>query len=373
MIGVVKTPSGAEEPCILKRMNDGSLGIASFQPKASGTYTVEVTQDGSKVPGSPFKINVADSKIANARKVKVIGNGLKDVKAQAWNDVSLNLTDAGYGALGVSIEGPHRSDLEMKSNNNEFTLQYRPHEPGIYLLNIRFADDHVTGSPFVIQASGNPSGRVRETVVKDIAEAPLSVPGSKCEFQLSIPGTDPLDMEASLTSPSGQTEMCEIADLPNSLYDIKFVPTENGVHTVSLKHKGLHLSGSPFQYTVGTVPSSGPYKVEIGGTGLERGEVNIQNMFNIYTREAGAGSLSVAVEGPSRAELNVTDRGHGYTTVSYKVNAPGEYGIHVKYNDEHVPDSPAIVYIIPDRGDAKKVTLQAFRDRGLDVSKRKKL
>ena len=50
-------------------------------------------------------------------------------------------------------------------------------------------------------------------------------------------------MEASLTAPSGKSELCEIRDLPASLYDIKFSPWEEGVHTVSLKYKGLHISG----------------------------------------------------------------------------------------------------------------------------------
>ena len=45
--------------------------------------------------------------------------------------------------------------------------------------------------------------------------------------------------------------------------------------------------------------------------------------FNIYTREAGAGQLSVAVEGPSKAKLEVVDRGNGYTTVGYVVTKPG--------------------------------------------------
>lgn len=52
-------------------------------------------------------------------------------------------------------------------------------------------------------------------------------------------------MEAVLTSPTGKSELCAIADLPDSLYDIKFEPAEEGVHTVSLKHKGLHIAGKP--------------------------------------------------------------------------------------------------------------------------------
>jgi len=46
----------------------------------------------------------------------------------------------------VSVEGAHRSDLQMKTPSpTEYTLEYKPHEPGIYLLNIKFGDEHVTG------------------------------------------------------------------------------------------------------------------------------------------------------------------------------------------------------------------------------------
>ena len=30
MVGVIKTPSGATEPCLLKKMPDGKLGIWSY-------------------------------------------------------------------------------------------------------------------------------------------------------------------------------------------------------------------------------------------------------------------------------------------------------------------------------------------------------
>jgi hypothetical protein len=49
----------------------------------------------------------------------------------------------------------------------------------------------------------------------------------------------------------------------------------------------------------------------------------------------------------------------------------GDYGIHVKFNDEHVPDSPATVHIVPVSADAKKITIAGLRDRGLEVSKNK--
>jgi filamin len=369
VLGVVKSPSGSSDPCLLKKMPDGTLGVASFCPKSKGTYQVVVTQDKGKFPGSPFKIEVGEGQMVNPGKVKV-GGAIRAGEANKLNDITFDCTQAGYGTLAVSIEGAHRCDIESKETGpGNFTVSYKPHEPGLYMINLQFGLEPIPGSPFMAKVGGQPSGRVRETVMKDIAPAAPCGIGSKCEFQLKIPGTDPLDMEALLTFPSGKSDLCEIRDLADSLYDIKFTPVEEGVHTVSLKHRGLHIAGSPFQYTVGQPPNAGSYKVEIGGPGLERGEVKVRNEFNIYTREAGGGKLEVSVEGPSKAHLDVIDRGNGYTTVTYTVDRDGEYGIHVKWDDQHVPDSPAMVYISPEAADARKCAVQGLKDRGLEANK----
>lgn len=46
--------------------------------------------------------------------------------------------------------------------------------------------------------------------------------------------------------------------------------------------------------------------------------------FSIWTREAGAGGLSIAVEGPSKAEISFEDRKDGSCGVSYIVQEAGE-------------------------------------------------
>jgi len=90
---------------------------------------------------------------------------------------------------------------------------------------------------------------------------------------LFISGTSPFDMTASVTSPSGVTELCDVVSLDDSHYSIKFVPKEIGVHTVSVKHKEMHIPGSPFQFTVGPIAGGGAHKVHAAGLGLVRGEV----------------------------------------------------------------------------------------------------
>jgi len=51
--------------------------------------------------------------------------------------------------------------------------------------------------------------------------------------------------------------------------------------------------------------------------------------FNIYTREAGAGGLSIAVEGPSKAEIDFQDHKDGSCEVAYTCTEPGNLIAHL--------------------------------------------
>lgn len=53
-----------------------------------------------------------------------------------------------------------------------------------------------------------------------------------------------------------------------------------------------------------------------------------------------SGGLSLAVEGPSKAEITCKDNKDGTCTVSYLPTAPGDYNIIVKFDNKHIPGSP---------------------------------
>ena len=57
--------------------------------------------------------------------------------------------------------------------------------------------------------------------------------------------------------------------------------------------------------------------------GLERGEIDCANEFNIYTREAGSGGLAISVEGPSKADIKFEDKHDGSSVVAYSCTDPG--------------------------------------------------
>lgn len=54
---------------------------------------------------------------------------------------------SGYGGLSLSIEGPSKADIECHDQDDgSCNVTYKPTEPGTYIINIKFADEHVPGN-----------------------------------------------------------------------------------------------------------------------------------------------------------------------------------------------------------------------------------
>lgn len=101
-------------------------------------------------------------------------------------------------------------------------------------------------------------------------------------------------------------------------------------------------TGSPFKFHVDSLASG---YVTAYGPGLIYGVCGEPGNFTISTKGAGAGGLSMAVEGPSKAEISCHDNKDGTVSVSYLPTAPGEYKISVKFGDKHIRGSPYLAKI----------------------------
>ncbi|XP_067145239.1 filamin-A-like [Centruroides vittatus] len=367
----IVAPSGLEEPCFLKRMKDGLVGI-SFTPREKGEHSVNVKRLGNHVKGSPFKILVAEKEIGDASKVKVYGNALKDGETHVENEFVVETTNAGYGGLNFSIEGPSKADINYEDKKDgTIRFFYTVTEPGYYIANLKFADHHVKGSPSAIKIIGEKSNIQRETIKRFRKPAPVVGVGNECRLFYKMAGTVAFDMAAKFTAPNGDMDDAEIIDKEDSVYAIHFVPKEVGNYAVSVRYKDMHIPGSPFQYTVGPFLNFGAHRVHAGGFGLERGLANEPCEFNVWTREAGAGTLAISMEGPSKAELDMKDLGDDQTAlVSYIVTEPGNYRIGIKFNDEPIPDSPFNIFVMAPVGEARKIELGRMPDSSaLQVNK----
>lgn len=98
-------------------------------------------------------------------------------------------TLSGYGGLSLSIEGPSKAEIECRDNyDGTCQVSYTPNEPGTYMVNIKYANEHVLGSPFAVKITGEPSAKLMEKIICRQEAADITQVGSQCELTLKVPG-----------------------------------------------------------------------------------------------------------------------------------------------------------------------------------------
>lgn len=246
----MKSPSGLEEPCFLKRMPSGNIGI-SFTPREAGEHIVSVKRLGKHINNSPFKVNVAEREVGDAKKVKVSGEALEEGVTHAENFFTVDTRNAGYGGLSLSIEGPSKAEIVCQDKEDgTLNISYKPTEPGYYVVNLKFADHHVEGSPFTVKVVGDGTNRKREKIQRQREAVPVTEVGSQCKLSFKLPGITSFDLSAQVTSPGNVTEDAEMQEIEDGLYSVFFVPKELGIHTVSVRYKEMHIPGKNFLFVL---------------------------------------------------------------------------------------------------------------------------
>uniref|UniRef100_A0A8C3HS50 Filamin A n=1 Tax=Chrysemys picta bellii TaxID=8478 RepID=A0A8C3HS50_CHRPI len=355
----VCTPDGSEVDVDVVENEDGTFDIFYTAPQP-GKYVICVRFGGEHIPNSPFQVLATDRPLMGV-------NGL-DVAGLRPFDLVIPFTIK-KGEITGEVRMPSGKVAKPDITDNKdgtVTVRFAPTEAGLHEMDIRCDSLHIPGSPFSVKVTGE--GRVKESITRRRRAPPVANVGSACDLSLKIPEISLADMTAQVTGPSGQRLAAEVLEAENSTYCVRFVPAETGVHSVSVKYKGQHVPGSPFQFTVGPLGEGGAHKVRAGGPGLERAEAGVPAEFSIWTREAGAGGLSIAVEGPSKAEIAFEDRKDGSCGVAYIVQEPGDYEVSVKFNEEHVPESPFVVPAAAPCHDARRLTVTSLQESGLKAN-----
>ncbi|XP_025917494.1 filamin-C-like, partial [Apteryx rowi] len=308
----IRAPSGNEEPCLLKRLPNRHIGI-SFTPKEVGEHVVSVKKSGQHVTNSPFKILVGQSEIGDASRVKVWGKGLVEGHTFEVSEFIVDTRSAGYGGLGLSIEGPSKVDINCEDvEDGTCKVTYCPTEPGNYIINIKFADKHVPGSPFTVKVTGE--GRMKESITRRRQAPSIATIGSTCDLNLKIPGNwfQMVSAQERLTRTFTRSSHTYTRTERTEISKTRGGETKREVRV----EESTQVGGDPFH-----------------------------NVFGDFLGREGLGSFS-----------------------SITRSQEGDYEVSIKFNDEHIPDSPFVVPVASLSDDARRLTVTSLQETGLKAN-----
>jgi filamin len=140
-----------------------------YTPLSAGQYTVSIKYAGeSHVPGSPFHVNVKGlSTIAvdtvtkstthvvhsQPSRVKSRGKGLEAAMVDNESSFTVDTSASGHGMLLVGVlgpSGPCKQVLVRHVTGSQYNVLYTPSEIGQHIIVVKWADEHIPGSPFHI-------------------------------------------------------------------------------------------------------------------------------------------------------------------------------------------------------------------------------
>ncbi|VDN01780.1 unnamed protein product [Thelazia callipaeda] len=132
----------------------------------------------------------------------------------------------------------------------------------------------------------------------------------------------------------------DMADGGNGDLTVRYQPRECGVHSLSVKHNGIDINGSPVEFDVYEALEE---YIRAYGPGLLHATVGQPASFTISSKGLSTAEISIAVEGPEKAVIRCHDNKDSTCSVSWTPTIAGEYKIHVRFCAKSVEGSPFTV------------------------------
>ncbi|KAK6008917.1 Filamin/ABP280 repeat protein, partial [Ostertagia ostertagi] len=235
----------------LKEPNESSVTaatwhVATYTPLTGGTYELHILWNGTHVKGSPFKVN-ADTSSSPAELISVDSTSLKIGIINEDIKTVIDTRRAGPGQLSAQCMGPVKlAYCELYDHRDgTYTLSVRPTEVGKHTLVIKYNDQHVRGSPYLIHVSMPPDPSKVRVYGPGIEHGILSL--FKSNFVVETRGAGAGQLTVRVRGPKGafNVEMQREKKNERTIH-CKYEPKEPGDYQVEVKWHGEHVPGSPF-------------------------------------------------------------------------------------------------------------------------------
>ncbi|KAK0179966.1 hypothetical protein PV327_005658 [Microctonus hyperodae] len=229
---------------VVQHLGD-SVYRASYIPLTSESLLMTVSWNGRQLKGCPLQVNVTSA--ADASRVICSGDGLKNGIVGQEIRSFIDTRRAGPGELTAQCVGPHKvAYCELYDHGDAtFTLNVKPQEAGRHALTIKYAGEHVPGSPFNLRVSGAPDASKVRVYGPGIEHGVLATFQSR--FICDTRGAGAGQLTVRVRGPKGafRVEM-QRETQKDRIILCRYDPTEPGDYRVEVRWAGVLVPGSPF-------------------------------------------------------------------------------------------------------------------------------
>ena len=246
-------PSGSQIECTVIELEEGNYAVR-FVPKEYGEHLVNVFLDKQHIPGSPFKVKVGGVE-GDPGKVRAYGPGLQGGVANKSAEFTVNALNAGSGALALSIDGPAKVKMNcVEQEDGTYLVTYNPTVAGSYEISVRFAGQHIPGSPYKVRIVGEgetpPLLGDANKVTSRGAGLSRAVIGQPNTFTVNASSAGRGSLMVGVEGPAIPAKEIVVKHTGGSIYSVNYTLEERGDYILKVLWGDCHIPGSPFHVTV---------------------------------------------------------------------------------------------------------------------------
>lgn len=226
--------------------NDDGTFSCSYKPKDVGEHKVKVDFNDKPAGESPYKVDVAPgASYPKPQNVHAYGPGLEKATAQETAEFFVDASNGGDGDVSVGISGPAKCEVSVDDQGDgKYHCSYVAPRPGVYNIDVKFADEDIPDSPFEAICTRPPPDASKCII------SGLENPGGFKVDCVDAGGSGLLEVGVS-----GAYIPCEYVSVKHNgdyTFDVSYDIREPGETTISVSWHGQHLKGSPFTVSIGS-------------------------------------------------------------------------------------------------------------------------
>ncbi|CAD5224207.1 unnamed protein product [Bursaphelenchus xylophilus] len=348
-----------------------------FTPRSLGKFVICPSVDGIAIDETPVGIEVVQP--TDFTKLHVYGPGVgSQVVTNKPVTFSVDTRDVICKKLEVEVTDPAGVpiDIELVQDDPAKPIQVTyvpkstgPHYAKIYVDGVLAFDVNVdvtesAGRKFSTSSSSTTTATTTSASASErgIPRRQLSIPNQQqdASLHLMLKDVEPRHLTARIQCPDGRVDNVPLIHSGNNHFTINFTPKVDGVHVIDVFHRGQRVQGSPFRMPVTLSGETKAHLVRAEGTGLQHGVVGERQSFAVLVGEAGGGELKASINGPSKADITLTDYKDGVCRAEYTTDEPGLYTISLSLDEQPIHGSPFKVFISPKSQTSSPPTKRPF-------------